>query len=92
MVIANNDFAFKIYQATVPDTYNFFISPFSLFIALSIANEGANTTTRQEIDNLLCIHDLQDRDDMFYKLITRTINLKDSVYNNCIQSYSIYQN
>ena len=53
LVNANNNFAFKIYKATKPDSTNFFISPFSLHLALAIANEGANTTTRQEIDKLL---------------------------------------
>ena len=84
MINANNDFAFKIYKATMPDNYNFFISPFSLFVALSIANEGANTTTRQEIDNLLCLPDLDDRGNLYRKLITKTINLKDSVFTDCI--------
>ena len=53
IVESNNDFAFKIYKAIKPDSINFFISPFSLNIALSIANEGAMTSTRQEMDRLI---------------------------------------
>lgn len=78
LVKANNDFAYKIYKATKPDSINFFISPFSLNIALSIANEGAKTTTRKEIDNLLCIHDLLQRDSLYSDLIKKSINLNDS--------------
>ena len=58
---ANNNFAFRIYKSTKPDTSNYFISPFSLHIALSIANEGARSTTRQEIDRLLCGDKMTDR-------------------------------
>jgi len=47
LVNANNNFAFKIYKATKPSSTNFFISPFSLHLALAIANEGSNTTTQQ---------------------------------------------
>jgi serine protease inhibitor len=90
LVDVNNDFAFKIYKATMPDYYNFFISPFSLHIALSVANEGAGTTTRKEIDQLLCIHDMEDRGGIYSKLITRTTNLKDSAFNDCIQRIWIY--
>jgi serpin B len=85
LVIANNNFAFKLYKATKPDTSNFFISPFSLNIALSIANEGAKSTTRNEIDNLLCINNVNQRDILYNSLIKKTINLKDSTYYNCIK-------
>jgi serpin B len=83
LINANNDFAFKIYKATKPDTINFFISPFSLNVALSIANEGAKTTTRKELDNLLCIHDLLQRDYLYNDLIKTTTNLKDSDFFRC---------
>jgi len=69
LIKANNDFSFKIYNATKPDLKNFFISPFSLHIALSIANEGANTTTRQEIDKLLSIENMDNRADSYRRLI-----------------------
>jgi serpin B len=85
LVNANNDFAFKIYKATKPDTNNFFISPFSLNIALSIANEGAKTTTRKEMDKLLSIRDIDNRAKCYNTLINKTTNLKDSNYYDCIQ-------
>ena len=85
LVNANNSFAFKIYKSTIPDTSNFFISPFSLNIALSIANEGAKSTTRTEIDNLLFIHDSSHRDVLYNNLINKTINLHDSDYYRCIE-------
>lgn len=83
LINANNDFAFKIYKATKLDTINFFISPFSLNIALSIANEGAKTTTRKELDNLLCIHDLLQRDYLYNDFLKKTTNLKDSDFFRC---------
>lgn len=69
LIKANNDFSFKIYKATKPDLKNFFISPFSLHIALSIANEGANNTTRQEMDKLLSIEKMDNRADSYRTLI-----------------------
>ena len=82
---ANNNFAFRIYKSTKPDTSNYFISPFSLHIALSIANEGARSTTRQEIDRLLCLDKITDRNLKYYDFIRKTTNLKDSIYKNCIR-------
>ena len=82
---ANNNFAFKIYKSTKPDESNYFISPFSLHIALSIANEGARSTTRQEIDRLLCLDKITDRHLKYYDFIRKTTNLKDSINKNCIR-------
>jgi len=73
LVNANNNFAFKIYKATRPDSTNFFISPFSLHLALAITNEGAKTTTRQEIDKLLSIVDMDNRAIEYKDLIKKTI-------------------
>ena len=65
-----------------PDNDNFFISPFSLNIALSTANEGAKTSTRKEMDQLLCIQNVSDRAFLYKELIQQTITLKDS---DCLQ-------
>ncbi len=85
LVESNNDFSFKIYNATKPDSSNFFISPFSLNIALSIANEGAKTTTRQEMDSLLSIRNINDRALEYNKLIQKTTDLDDSDFKSCIE-------
>lgn len=61
LVVSNNDFTFKIYKATKPDSTNFFISPFSLNFALAIGNEGASGSTRNELDRLLCINTMENR-------------------------------
>ena len=63
LVDANNEFAFTIYEATKPDVANFMISPFSLHMALSVANEAAGSTTRKEMDRLLCIRDASQKSD-----------------------------
>lgn len=85
LVESNNDFSFKIYHATKPDSSNFFISPFSLNIALSIANEGARTSTRQEMDSLLSIRNISNRATEYNKLIQKTTNLYDSDFKNCME-------
>lgn len=77
LVKANNDFAFKIYKATKSDSSNLFISPFSLHIALSIANRGAMGATRLEMDSLLGTNAINDRDSLYRQLIEKAINLKD---------------
>lgn len=78
LVEANNDFTFKMYKATKPDSLNFFISPFSLNIALSIANEGANAFTRQEIDNLLSVKNISNKANSYSELIRQTTDLTES--------------
>lgn len=85
LVESNNDFSFKIYRATKPDSSNFFISPFSLNIALSIANEGAKTSTRQEMDNLLSIGNINNRAYEYKKMIQKTTDLYDSDFKSCIE-------
>jgi serpin B len=85
LVDSNNDFAFKIYKATKTDTDNIFISPLSLNLALSIANEGALGSTKAEIDNLLSIEIPGDKAVLYKALISKTINLQDSAYYECIK-------
>ncbi|MCF8357690.1 MAG: leucine-rich repeat protein [Prolixibacteraceae bacterium] len=88
LVHSNNDFAFKIYKASLTNNDNLFISPFSLHIALSAANQGAATTTRKEIDHLLSLKDINEREIKYCRLLRETTNLKDSVFNKCIQDQS----
>lgn len=85
LVDSNNDFAFNIYKATKNDSDNIFISPFSLNLALSIANEGALGSTKVEIDRLLSIEIADGKADLFKEFISRTINLQDSAYYECIK-------
>lgn len=85
LVDSNNDFAFKIYKATKTDNENFFISPLSLNLALSIANEGALGSTRAEIDKLLSIEIPGDKAILYKELMSKTINLQDSAYYECIE-------
>ncbi len=85
LVDSNNDFAFKIYNATKNDSDNIFISPFSLNLALSIANEGALGSTKAEIDRLLSIEIADGKADLYKGFISRTINLHDSAYYECIK-------
>lgn len=84
LVDSNNDFAFKIYKATKTDSENIFISPFSLNLALSLANEGALGSTKAEIDKLLSIEIPGDKALLYKELISKTINLQDSAYYECI--------
>ena len=83
IVESNNEFAFKIYKATKPDSINFFISPFSINIALSIVNEGAMTSTRQEMDRLLSIRNIDNRTQQYSSLIKRTTDLNDHESKSC---------
>ncbi len=83
LVESNNEFAFKIYKATKPDSANFFISPFSLNIALSMANEGAKSNTRQEMDRLLSIQDIGDRAPLYNNLIQKTTDTNDPMFKKC---------
>jgi serpin B len=83
LVKSNNDFAFKIYKATRPDSDNFFISPFSLNIALSVANEGAKSATRQEMDSLLSMRNIENRALQYSSLIRTTTDLNDSDFRKC---------
>ena len=86
LVNANNNFAFNIYKVTKPDSNNFFISPFSLNIALAMASEGAAGKTREEIDNLLCIKDIENRSTAYKSLIEKSTNLYDAFYQLCTES------
>jgi len=85
LVDSNNDFAFKIYKAAKIDSDNIFISPFSLNLALSIANEGAMGSTKAEIDKLLSLEIPIDKAILYKELISKTINLHDSAYYECIR-------
>jgi len=95
LIKANNDFSFKIYNATKPDLKNFFISPFSLNIALSIANEGAKNTTRKEIDKLLSIQNIDNRAESYSTLISRVtsqINFENKAGNQLYLANSMWIN
>jgi len=85
LVESNNDFAFKLYKAIKPDSSNFIISPFSLNIALSVVNEGARGSTRQEIDSLLSIREISKRATEYNKFIHKTTDLYDTKFKNCIE-------
>ena len=84
MVESNNVFALNIYKATKPDSVNFFISPFSLNIALSAVDEGAKTSTRQEMDNLLSINSINNRAQQYSNLIKRTMDPDGPDSKRCI--------
>lgn len=75
LVTANNEFAFKIFKATKPDSSNYFISPYSLNFALAIANEGAATTTREEMNNLLCLKGVESRADEYQRLYSKSAGI-----------------
>jgi serpin B len=83
----NNNFAFKIYDFVKSDTSNLFISPFSLNIALSTVNVGSNTTTRNEMDNLLYVSNISARDSLYSNLIKKTMRLEDSLYSSVDKSF-----
>ncbi|CAN5474229.1 serpin family protein [soil metagenome] len=85
LVESNNDFAFKIYKATKSDSSNYFISPFSLNIALAIANEGAASATRREMDDLLSIENIGERTSLYSKLMLRTTDLDSVDFQQCLQ-------
>ncbi len=85
LVKSINDFSFKIYKATKPDSNNFFISPFSINVVLAISNEGAKASTREEIDNLLSIKNIKNRAFEYNKLISKTTNTFDSNFKYCYE-------
>jgi serine protease inhibitor len=58
---ANQQFSFKLFQAIAtqaPTADNVFVSPTSVALALSMANNGANGTTRSAIDQALQLNGL----------------------------------
>jgi serine protease inhibitor len=58
---ANQQFSFKLFQAIAtqaPTTDNVFVSPASVALALSMADNGANGTTRSAIDQALQLNGL----------------------------------
>lgn len=83
LVDSNNKFSFKIYSATKTNESNFFISPFSINIALAMTNEGAANNTKKEIDSLLCLNSFKDRAVLYNDLISKTNNLQDSIFEKC---------
>ena len=83
LVNSNNEFALKIYKSVLTEHKNLFVSPFGLNIALAIANEGAATVTRQEIEHLLCLEPNPDQAGQYNYFIRRTLNLKDSSLSEC---------
>jgi serpin B len=84
IVESNNVFALNIYKATKPDSVNFFISPFSLNIALFAVNEGARASTRREMDNLLSINSINNRAQQYSNLIKRTMDPDGPDSKRCI--------
>jgi len=84
IVESNNVFALNIYKATKPDFASFFISPFSLNIALSAVNEGARTSTRQELDNLLSINSINNSAQQYSDLIKKTMDPDGPDSKRCI--------
>lgn len=77
LVKANNNFTFRIYRATRPDTGNFFISPFSLSTAMSIVNEGSATTTRVEMDDLLSTGPVNNQSSAYMELLHKTLQTNE---------------
>ncbi len=84
LIKANNLFAVKIYKGTLPDTGNYFISPFSLHIAIAIANEGARSSTRQQMDELLTKQDIVGNID-YRGFIEKATNLNDKDFKTCLE-------
>jgi serpin B len=87
LVDANNDFSFRIHKSLKKDSSNFFISPFSLHLAFAIANEGARSSTREEIDKFLCLDNRVHSKNDYKKLINATLNLYDAEFTNCMEWY-----
>lgn len=85
---ANNKFAYEIYRATKSDNENFFISPFSLNIALSTINVGAVGNTQQGLDDLLGTKKIIDKSANYEKWISKTTNLTDSINSECVKNVS----
>lgn len=73
---AINDFAFKIFKEIYEENEkNVFISPYSIFIALAMAYEGANGETADEMATVLSI---QRDNESFHNFVK---NLNDQLFN-----------
>lgn len=83
IVQSNNAFGLNFYKATKPDSSNFFISPFSLDIALALTSEGARGSTLSEFKRLLVHEGISTTTTQYRELISRTVNTQDSAFVDC---------
>lgn len=84
-VETNNTFGLNFYKATKPDSSNFFISPFSLNVALALTSEGARGSTLSEINRLLVHEGITRKTTKYQELISQTVNVQDSAFQDCIK-------
>lgn len=84
IVQSNNAFALDIYNATKNSKDNFFISPFSLYVALSAVNEGAGSSTKDEIDRLLSLKGLENPHQQYSRFLRKTLEFEDADFKKCM--------
>ncbi len=80
-----NEFSLEYYKTTVDDSSNYFISPFSLHLALGLVTEGANSTTKTELGTLLNIDGIPAIKLKYKALIDKIVNTEDSIYLECLR-------
>lgn len=84
-VEANNTFGWNFYKATKPDSSNFFISPFSLNVALALTSEGARESTLSALNKLLVLEGITRKTTQYRELISQTVNVQDSAFQDCLK-------
>lgn len=67
-VKANNDFTFDMYKELNSQTDNVFYSPWSISSAFSMVYEGAQGTTKEELETVMHFSDSQERKPSYAKL------------------------
>jgi len=78
-ILANNDFAFDIYDELKGEDENLFISPWSITTALAMTYEGAKGNTQVEMAEVLHMVQPEERLSGF-KAIIESINAKQNDY------------
>lgn len=74
VVSANNEFAFDMYLKLSEEDGNMFISPWSIYTALSMTYEGARGNTADEMREVLHLHDNDTSRRIVHKGLAESIN------------------
>ncbi|MGA1823005.1 MAG: serpin family protein, partial [Thermoplasmatota archaeon] len=86
VVTANNEFAFDMYMKLSEEGGNMFISPWSIYTALSMTYEGARGNTADEMREVLHLHDNDTSRRIVHKGLAESINEDSEVELNTANS------